>query len=249
MVVQHGIVGTQFNGTLQPTGRFLEVAHPIMRPAETVDDVAVFRLELDGFFDQLQPGFQVFVLVHPGVTEVVQHRRLIGTELQCRLQIGFGCRPFVHALIGRAARIIIIPVPRVRFLDDGDGAGVIADRFVPAFLAPHDRPKRVERLQVIGLAVGDLLQQRLGFLDAVERIEVERFADIDGGFQRGAGRDLLVDFDGASVIFGALVNIGERGQGERKARLQVQRILQEHGTGTNPALAGQRFAQAEQRFR
>ena len=48
-----------------------------MGPAETVDDVAVVRLELDCPLDERQSLLEVAVLIDPGVAQVVQHKRLI----------------------------------------------------------------------------------------------------------------------------------------------------------------------------
>ena len=99
-----------------------------MGPAEAIDDVAVVGLHLHGLLDQPHALFHVAALVDPGIAEVIENQRLIGGERQRALQVGLGGRPVLHALIGRAARVVVGPVPVVRLADEIDGLREIVDR-------------------------------------------------------------------------------------------------------------------------
>ena len=95
-----------------------------MRPAEAVDDVAVFGPQLDRLLDHLEAAVEVLAAVDPGIAEIVEHQRLVGLQLERVLQIGLGARPLAGALERDAA------VVEQRPALGQAGGGSAADRLV-----------------------------------------------------------------------------------------------------------------------
>ena len=244
MIVEHRVLGAQLHRALEVMNRLFPVALAEVRPAEAVDDVAVVGLQRHGLLDQLNALLEVAVLIDPGIAEVVQNQGLVGIELQRLLQVDLGLAPVLHALVAGAARVVVDPVPLLGPGDQRDGARVVVGRFLVALARAHDVAECVERLDVGRIVLGDLLQQFLGFVGPLERVEVERLADLDRGLQRAALGDAVVGGDGIAELLGRLVAAGERGQGERLLRRDEQRHLQIDDAEADAAFTGQGFAQA-----
>ena len=66
---------------LHELDRLLIVAEAVVRPAETVEQIAVVRVELDGLLDQRQAFLQLDVSIDPAKAEIIENRGLIGVEL------------------------------------------------------------------------------------------------------------------------------------------------------------------------
>src|SRR3954470_22403815 len=93
MVVDRRVLRHQLDRLFELFDRRLVVAHPEMRPAQAIDDVAVIGTQLDRLVDHLHALIQVLAAVDPRIAEIIEHHRLIWFELQRLLQIGLGLLP------------------------------------------------------------------------------------------------------------------------------------------------------------
>ena len=103
MVVDRRVLRDQLDRLFELFDRRLVIAHPVMRPAQAVDDIAVIRAQLDRLLDHLHAAIEVLAAVDPRIAEIVQHHRLFRLELQRLPQIGLGLLPLPGALARDAA--------------------------------------------------------------------------------------------------------------------------------------------------
>src|SRR5690606_33366289 len=78
MIVEHGILRPQFNGLFEERDGSRVVSKLVVRPPQAIDDVAVVRLQRDRLFDQLQSFLQIAILIDPRISQIIQHKWLIG---------------------------------------------------------------------------------------------------------------------------------------------------------------------------
>src|SRR5262245_6718417 len=243
MVVEHRILRAQLNGPLEMLDRLLVVAQSIVRPAEAVDDIAVVALLAYRFLDQRHPLFEIATLIDPGVAEIVEGQRLVRAQLQGALQVGFGQRSFLDALIAGAAGIEKRPMLLFGLIDQRNGTAVVLDRLGVALVAPHDPAQRIERPNVSWISASRFFQQLLGLLDALELVEVERLADFDADLQRRIVGYAVIGVDGRLITLGGLVGVGQGGERERKLRPQVKCELKIDRTDADAHLPRKGLAQ------
>ena len=129
MIVDGRIFRLELDGALELLDRFLVIAGAEIGPAERVDDVAVIRPLLDGASDHVHALVEVHALVDPGIAEIIEHLRLLGKQLERLLQIGFGLRPLMRALVADAAEVEDHPVRLLRIRHRGDGLAVDVGAF------------------------------------------------------------------------------------------------------------------------
>ena len=122
MVVDRRILRPELDRLLHVTQRLLEIAQPEVHPSQAVDDVAVARAKLDRALDHRQRLVEVEPLVCPGVSQIVEHARLLGLELQCLQQIGLGPCPATGTLEHDRTREEQRPVLLLRIRHACDGA-------------------------------------------------------------------------------------------------------------------------------
>src|SRR6267378_5979012 len=124
MVVDRRVLRHQLDGLFEVLNRTGVIAHPVMRPAQAVDDVAVLWAQLDRLLDHLDALVEVFAAVDPGIAEIVQHQRLLGLQLERMLQILLGALPLPGALQRHSA--VVKQGPALRQA----GRGGAVDRLV-----------------------------------------------------------------------------------------------------------------------
>src|SRR5262249_6280994 len=112
--------------------------------------------------------------VDPGIAKIVEHVRLIGKELERRLEIGLGLRPLLGALEADAAEIIDHPVRLLGLADGVDALGIDVRTFGELLASPQDIAKRHDRLEVGRIGSDQLFKARFRLVRAIERIQVER---------------------------------------------------------------------------
>ena len=123
-----GSDGFQVDRAFEFRDRLVVAAELEMRPAETVDDIAVVRPQLGGAAQHAERLVEMFAAIDPGIAEIVQDERLIGVERQRFLEIGFRQRPLLVALVGNAAIIIQRPQALLGLARGGERLGVAVDR-------------------------------------------------------------------------------------------------------------------------
>src|SRR6202790_1402930 len=67
MVVDRRVLRHQLGRLFEVLNRAGIIPHPVMRPAEAVDDVAVLGPQLDSLLDHLEPLFEVLAAIDPGI--------------------------------------------------------------------------------------------------------------------------------------------------------------------------------------
>ena len=244
MIVDHRIVGLQLDGPLQLLDRGREVAELEIGPTQAIDIVAVVGLQLHRLADVVHAGLQIVALIDPGVAEIVEHEGFVGRQLERALQIGLGARPVVQPLVTHAAGIIERPILLARFRKQRDGAGVIVARLAVALMRAQDVAERIERADVLRILGDELLEQPLGVVDPIERVQSKGLLDLHVQPKRGGFRDLVEGIHLQVVLLGALIGLGERYMGDGKVGLQVEGELQEDDAHIEPAFAGKRIANA-----
>ena len=130
----------------------------------------------------------------------------------------------------------------LRLFNEVDRPVVVRDRFLVALARAHDVADRFQRLEVGRIASSDGVEDRLGFVDPIERVQVERAPDVDAGLQRAAGRDAIVGLVGLLKFLQAFVGVGQGRQCERMLRLKEQRELQIDDAEVDAAFTSQRLA-------
>ena len=110
MIVDHGIGRFQLDGLFQLPHSFRILAEAVIGPAQTVDNIAVGRAQLDRAAQHLEGLGQVQALVDPGIAKIIEHQRLVGKQLQRLAEISLRLRPALRAFEGNAAEIIGRPV-------------------------------------------------------------------------------------------------------------------------------------------
>ena len=122
---------------LHELDRLLIVAEAVVRPAETVEQIAVVRFELYGLLEQRQALLQLEIPVDPVKAETIENRGLIGIELHRLEKIRLGLGPFAEPLVAHAATVPPGPVRLLRLAGELDRLGVIfGGAFEIALAAP-----------------------------------------------------------------------------------------------------------------
>ena len=151
MVVKNRDLPGELDGPLEMLDGLLEVAKPVMGPAQAVDDIAVVTLLAHGLLDQRHTLLEIAALIDPGVAEVVQHQRLFRAScIALRRSVSAG-RPFLQPLVAGAARVKIGPMLLLGLADQRDGPRVVVDGFRIPLVAAHDGAERIERANVVGI--------------------------------------------------------------------------------------------------
>ena len=65
VVVNHRILGLEFDRPFQLYDGLVKLAEPVVNPAKAVDDKAVVRPQLDGATDHLQGALKILALLNP----------------------------------------------------------------------------------------------------------------------------------------------------------------------------------------
>ena len=145
-----------------------KVAKPVVGPAETVDIVAVVRLQLHRLADVLHRLLQVAALIDPGIAEIVEHEGFIGRERERLLEIGFGRRPILETLVANAARIEQRPVILDRSRRQRERLGIVRLRLRIALTRAQDVAERIERPDIFRVLGDEIFELRLGFIDPLQ---------------------------------------------------------------------------------
>ena len=153
-----GVVGLELDGALEVLHRLVVIADAEIGPAERVDDVAVVRPLLDGAADHVHAFVEIDALVDPGIAEVIEHQRLVRKQLERLLQIGFGLRPLLRALVADAAEIEHHPVRLLRHRQVGDGLAVDVGAFGELLAAAQDVAERHDRFGVLRMFGDQMLR-------------------------------------------------------------------------------------------
>ena len=87
-----------------------EVAEPVLRPAERIDDEAVVGLQLGSARDQGLGRRRVLAAIKHRIAEIIQRRGFVGGQRQCLSQLGFGAHPVTGLFEAGAAQEMQHPV-------------------------------------------------------------------------------------------------------------------------------------------
>src|SRR5579864_4914010 len=101
---------------LQVTLRLVEMAHPIERPTEAVENERILRRDLVRALDEGEPFVGARRAVDERIPERVERLRIVGTKLDQMLELGLGFVDLVELL--RDHGEIVDEVGRVRIVDE-----------------------------------------------------------------------------------------------------------------------------------
>ena len=77
MLIDRWVQRLQQDRALQFLDRFVHIASPVGRPADTVGYIAVFRPQSRCLSHHLLGALQILAPVDPRIAQVIQHQRLI----------------------------------------------------------------------------------------------------------------------------------------------------------------------------
>ena len=183
-----------------------------MRPAQTVDDITVIRLELDRLAHHGDRLGEIDLLVDHRIAEIIEHHRLIGLELKRLPEISLGLVPLLDTLKSNAAIIIDGPVVTLRRGDESDGGIVGIGRRREFLIVAIEIAERHQRLIILRVAVGQRLEQRLRLVLLVEPLQVERHFEFGIGLQDRCLVDRIIGIDRALIAVHALIDVAEQCQ-------------------------------------
>src|SRR5262245_51134815 len=226
MIVDGRILGLELDGALELFDRLIHVAEPVIGPAQGVDDVAVVGALLDRALDHTHALVEIDALVDPRIAEIVEHVRLIGNELERRLEIGLRLRPLLGALEADAAEIIDHPVRLLGLADGIDALGIDVRTFRELLASAQHIAERHDRLEVARIGCDQLFEARFRLVRAIKRIQVERELDLRIAVKRRIQQHPFIGFVGEFRLLHRLVEIAERKQSERMRGREIERKLQ-----------------------
>src|SRR5262245_49465186 len=152
--------------------------------------------------------------------------RLIGNELERRLEIGLRLRPLLGALEADAAEIIDHPVRLLGLSDGVDALGIDVRTFRELLASAQHVAERHDRLEVARIGCDQLFEARFRLVRAIKRIQVERELDLRIAVKRRIQQHPFIGFVGEFRLLHRLVEIAERKQSERMRRREIERKLQ-----------------------
>jgi hypothetical protein len=232
MIVDGRVLGHQLDRALQKLRRLGEVAQAVISPTETVDDVAVVGPQLDRALDHLERVAEVLALVDPGISQIIQHQRLLRRQFQRVLQIGLGERPAARALERHAAVVIEAPRILIAGLLPRDGLVVSVGRLLVFLVAAQHVAQFHQRYDRGGALGRQRLQGRFSLVGLAELIERNRRPEACRPGQQRVRVDGAVELErvgGAALIVadlaGEKLRQGEiRLEVEGKARIDERRV-------------------------
>src|SRR5713101_5150811 len=249
MVVDRRVFGLEIDRALEIFHRVFEIADAEIGPAQRVHDVAVVGPLIDGALDHLHALVEIDALIDPRITEIVQHMRLLGLQIERLAHIGLGLAPLLGALLADAAIIVIDPVGFFIGLRQCiDALRVGRDAVGELLAAPLDIAERHDGFDILGIFRRDGLQDLDGFIAALGGVEVGSQLNLRVALQRRTRRHALVDLDRHRRLLHRLIEIGQRQQRQRMIGVEVQRELQIDQREILAAAARQRRADAVQRL-
>ena len=219
-----------------------------MGPAQAVDDVAVVGPEPHRLLDHAERALEVAPLLHPGIAEVVEHHRLVGTELQRLEEVGLGAVPLVGALQHHAARVVERPVALARVLDALERGVVGVDRLGKALLVTQQVAERDQRVAAPGLLGGHVAQARDGDVGLAVAVEQLGRAQARRPRQRRGAVHPVVAGDGVGIAPGAFEDVAAQQQRRVEIGPQRERHLGQHHRDLGHVFLRQQRRHVDQRL-
>src|SRR5262249_38074125 len=137
---------------------------------------------------------------------------------------------------------------RIGFADHGKSLGEVRHGTRIILACSHDVSESFKRTHVLRILVDELYENGFSLIAFVERIEIERLANIDGALQRCALRDLVVRCNRIVVPLHGFLSVGERGKSKGMVGLRIEGELQVDRSEADAPFSGKCLTEAIEYF-
>src|SRR6266849_8934994 len=210
VIVDGRIDRLEFDRALEVLHRLLVIAKPVVGPAERIDDVAVIGPLVDRALDHTHALIEMDALIDPGITQIIEHVRLVRKQFERLLEVELRLRPLLGALEADAAEIVGRPVRLGRLCNQANRLSVAFGAALVLLALALDVGERSDCLQIVRPVHYQFLDVLLGLLGTLQGVEVDGELDFNVALEGRGGRDAFIDLDRQLGLFHQLVELSKR---------------------------------------